>query len=657
MLYQARQFIEMGREALWHLPEGPMTVMFDDGELETNNRRTIYSAYLWELHRLYPSTPLYKRHHIQNEGLRTDTHIVLMSEILSDMIDTYRQQGVTLNMEELSRLIYRITNDIYNHFTYRLENQVRSISILDYIDVIHHPRIRAANESVEPNQPSIDRCWREITQTLLDRSQLKGNAIAESVRNKKVSPAQALQCVGPIGQVTDVDSGFFRKPILVGFTHGIRNLTDSMQSSRMATKASAAAEDDLRHVEYFNRRLQLFAETIAYLHHTDCGSQQYLNWPIRSSKDLEMITGKYRLTETGLVPISKLDRHLIGTTVQLRSVIYCQLPDRRGVCSTCFGELSDSLPAHTNVGHFSATALCEQSTQAVLSTKHSDVTTLDDILEISEYDQQFIEQGVKGNTIKLTTAMNGKATALFINIKEAVHLQDILYVNDVRVLQPALISELTTILLQVDGAVKSELLPIAVNYGGRKASLTHEALDYIKRHGYTLLEDGSYQIDLGQWDVSLPMFVLPQKHVNMLEYMNEIASFVRGSVVKAKKARKQKKKRPGAEQAVTIANFRDPADALTAFYGLVSSRLFVNLAHLEVLIRCARCVDPWHGDYRVALPHEPGSFAAFDAIMSGRSLSAAMAYENHANVLYDPATYVQRNRPDHVLDPMLVPIL
>lgn len=657
MHYQAKQLLVMDRETLWRLPEGKVTITFEDGEVNTNNRRTIYSAYLWELHRLYPLTPLFKRHHIQNEGLRTDSHIGLMSAIVSDMIDAYRAAQQSIDMEELSRAIYRITNDIYNDFTYRLEDQVRSISILDFVEVIHHPRIAAANENVLPTQPSIDECHREITQTLLNPNELRGNAIAEAVRNKKVSAAQALQCVGPVGQVTDVDSRFFQKPILTSFTHGLRNLTDSMQASRMATKASAAAEDDLRHVEYFNRRLQLFAETIAHLHHVDCGTSQYLNWPVYTSKDLEMITGKYRVTEHGLRPISKADRHLIGTVVPLRSVIYCRHPDRRGVCSVCFGELSDSLPHWTNVGHFSATALCEQSTQAVLSIKHSDVTSIDDTLEISEFDSQYIEQGVVSNTLKLTPAMVDRKLALTLASKEALHLQDVSYANNVRSLQPSLISELTTVLLTVQIRDGVDVLPIAVNCGGRKASLTYEALDYIKRHGYNLLEDGSYQIDLRDWDASLPLFVLPQKHVNMLEYMNEIASFVRGSVVKTKKARKQKKKRPGAEQASTIVSFSEASEALQAFYGLVSSRLFVNLAHLEVLIRCARCVDPWHGDYRVALPHEPGAFAAFDSIMSGRSLSAAMAYENHANVLYDPATYIPVARPDHVLDAMLVPML
>lgn len=657
MRYEAKQLMEMGREALWQLPEGKMTVVFDDGELVTNNRRTVYSAYMWELHRQYPLTPFLIRHHIQQEGLRTDSHIGIMSAIVSDLIDAYRASGLTVDMEELSRLIYRITNDIYNDFTYRLENQVRSISILDFVDVIHHPRVREANAKVEPNQASIDACLREITQTLLDPKELKGNAIAEAVRNKKVSAAQALQCVGPIGQVTDVDSGFFRKPILTSFTHGVRNLTDSMQASRMATKASAAAEDDLRHVEYFNRRLQLFAETIAHLHHTDCGSQRYLDWPVRTSKDLEMITGKYYLTEGGVLKaVSKVDRQLIGTTVKLRSVINCELPDRRGVCSVCFGELSDSLPRYTNVGHFSATALCEQSTQAVLSIKHSDVTSIDETLAISDFDAKYIEQGLVSNTIKITEEMRGRLRYLTLEAKEAVHLQDISYVKDVRVLQPTFISELTTVLLSVKRADGFDILPIAVNCGGRKASLTHEALDYIKRKGYILQEDGTFLVDLTEWDVALPMFILPQKHVNMLEYMNEIASFVRGSVFKSKKVRKQKKKRAGAEPAVTIASFADASEALQAFYGLVSSRLFVNLAHLEVLIRCGRCVDPWNGDFRVALPHEPGAFAAFDAIMSGRSLSAAMAYENHANVLYDPATYIQRARPDHVLDPMLVPM-
>jgi hypothetical protein len=38
-----------------------------------------------------------------------------------------------------------------------------------------------------------------------------------------------------------------------------------------------------------------------------------------------------------------------------------------------------------------------------------------------------------------------------------------------------------------------------------------------------------------------------------------------------------------------------------------------------------------------------------------RSLSAYMAYEHHGLAIYSPASYVLKNRPEHPMDPILLP--
>ena len=63
---QARDFLSMSKEELLSLPDEQFVLVFDDGELVTNTRRTIYSAFHWEVNRRYPQTPLTKACHVGN---------------------------------------------------------------------------------------------------------------------------------------------------------------------------------------------------------------------------------------------------------------------------------------------------------------------------------------------------------------------------------------------------------------------------------------------------------------------------------------------------------------------------------------------------------------------------------------------------------------
>ena len=55
-------------------------------------------------------------------------------------------------------------------------------------------------------------------------------------------------------------------------------------------------------------------------------------------------------------------------------IIGCIHEDPQGVCSTCYGRLSYSIPYGSNIGQTSAATAGEIITSAVLATKHTDAT-------------------------------------------------------------------------------------------------------------------------------------------------------------------------------------------------------------------------------------------------------------------------------------------
>lgn len=636
-MYQAKALAAMSREQLWALPDGPMKVQFDDGILDTDNRATIYSVYLWPYYSRFPNMPALKHHHLGSLRIGSETHMTLLERVIQDCLVAYNEE---LDIEELCKMAYVATNEMYNDFTYNLESNVTSISILDFVKVLRHPVIRKANDTAEPNRLSIDKTHAKIEGVLLDPKELVGNPLAIVARNGLVSMSQILQCVGPRGYLTDVDSHLFPHPIMRGFAHGLTSLHDKMIESRSAAKALTFTEKPLQETEYFNRRLQLLAATLSTIVPGDCGSDRYMNWFIEGN-DLSVLAGKYYLADKGLRVLQESDTQLRGTTVKLRTAFHCKLPNSNSVCAVCFGKLARSVPKGTNVGHVSATALCEKVSQKVLSVKHDDKSSAGDVMELSEIDQKYIRVVSEPPAIKLAGRMANRHVVLTMKASEASRLPSIEYTDDVRELNVANISDLVAVELSFIGS-KDLPVVVPVSAGTRHSSMSHELLDYIKQKRWSVDAQGNYSVDLCDWDIEQPLFMLPLKHINMLDYMKTIEAFLKAS-------------RTSTGGKRSLLDHDTPESALREFNQLVSSQLKVNIAHLEILVKVTMVASSKNKDYRIPLDGNVVEWGTFSDIMANRSLSAAMAYEKHKQVLNDPGTYLTTIRPYHILDPILMP--
>jgi hypothetical protein len=645
-MLNARELVSWDSDRLWTIPNDICKLVFDDGVVETYGRAVIYSAHLWTFYKLYPEMQTRTRHHLGDRRVGTSTHIEILNTVFWDCYEDYIAKGIYLDREEMMRHVYQTVNSFYNIMTYRLEAHVRSIDMTDFIEVVHHDTIRKANSEVLPNSASIERSKKIIKSVLTDPRELIGNPIANNAKNGLTSLTQILHCVGQRGNLTEIDSNVFPNPITVGYVHGLRKLEDSLMESRSASKALAFSEIPLQTTEYFNRRLQLMAGTVARLHEMDCGSQQYLEWLVMPG-DLEPLAGKYYHSNEGLKIVQKTDRHLIGEKIHIRSVLACQHPDPQGICSICYGDLALSIPKDSNIGHVASTMLCEQASQNVLSTKHQDDISNIETLLISEYDQKYIQLGSDPNTILLADRLEGFRIIITLPSKDLPRVNDVQYVDDVKMLQVSSISSISNIQITVQGKNSEELAIIPISIGSRMASMSYELLSYIKQHGLSTTASGHVQIDLKEWNTEYPLFVLPLRHLNMLEYMNVIAAFLRASASDSKGSRKIYK-------GPTLKDFTTADRALIEFNRIVSARLKVSVSNLEVLVYAAMVRSPLNLDY--ALPHLGNDirFGSFSTLMSRRSLSAAMAFEHHKRVLYDPITYLIDNRMDHPLDKVLM---
>lgn len=655
-LYKARDlWLTTDKNAIWALEEGPMQLEFDDGEvIDTTNRETIFSWYLGAYHRLYPKTPLYSCHHLNGQQLEKNTHVKILGR---GLFDCHEANPHDTDLEELAEIAYQVTNELYNDLTERLKPYVSTLSMFDIEEALHHPEIKASNdwihsEEVAPTSDNIEKTHNRILAVLVRKGELVHNAFARMAKSKLVNSGQLLQILGPRGYVTDIDSRIFPYPILNGYGHGIYDLHDILIETRSAAKSHIFAQDPVAQSEYFNREMQLSTSIISRLHHEDCGTQHLIQWRLRA-KDIKVFAGKYyECPTTGNLKVLKEDdAHLEGKTLRFRSVLGCEHTDPYGVCATCFGRIALSIPRHTNLGHVCSTVMCEQVSQNVLSTKHYEGSSVvGGIEELSDRHAQFITLGPEGsNTIMLARRLAGKKVKMLVKSSEAANLAMVDHVDDVNKLTPSQITEFTEVTLEVfnDEGISMDLEVIPVSHGSRLSSFTRDALRYVRENSYHPVDGRHYMIDLSNWDVDSPLFELPMKHPDMVEMMKTIKKFV------------QSNRKPTSRETSSFKTLRDyptPVQGLQEFHQIISSKLKVNIAHLEVIVLSTMIQGPEGMNHFPPVPKYTGMVSSYNLNMRKRSEGVEMAYQGQVAPLTEYAAYANDLvRPDSVYDNLLEP--
>jgi len=645
-------------------------VTFDDGEIiETNDREILFSSYCWEFHRQYPDTPLLKKHHLQEvlrgRSFNDSSHYKLLEIIYWDVAAVYHLHTPAAR-DHITRLVYQITNTIYNDLTHRLEEYVVSLDILDFLEAADSPNISAALDAMQPNPKSIEHTYEVIGEELGKSATLAHNALALFTRSGVVKQSQVLQCIGPRGYVTEVDGSHMEVPILRSFTKGMRSLYNMALESRAASKSLYFSEAPLQDSEYFSRKLQLMTMAVEYLERGpiaapgentmgialgNCCSTDYLVWRVRGEErvndeviykgDLEFLDGKYYVNETtGLLErLNRSDYHLVGKTIKLRTVLGCKHHDSHGVCSVCFGGLGDNISPYANLGHICSAMMTQQSTQSVLSTKHLMTSSVVEAIMLTDLARRFFKVGSKGDTYLLLPEWRNKPFKLIVSSQEAYGLTDIALVDNVVDINPSRISAVEIVEVMVGTDEAHERHPIIVSHHSRKAVFTSELLQHLKTYHWQTDGTGNFVIDFSHWDYSKPILRLPQKEYSYAKHASEISRIVESRV-----------------KDITMRSKPDsPKATLMELFELVNSKLSVNIACLEVIIYTVMCKNTTDDNYALVRNAENAGLGVIDPIISGRSLSAVYAYESQYKVILDPKSFFPQNRNDHLLDVFIAP--
>ena len=650
--FVARDLLALPEDDLWKIPDDEFhTLVCADGELEIVGADLINTVYLWYPLLDYPDAPILKKYvHTTEMEFTGGSNLTILNGLLWGVHGHYSER---VDPEMLALAAIRTMNRWYNVITVRRAASVTTMSILDVLEVMDHPDIKKANAEVQPNRHSIEEVtYKIIEDTLKDPKQLSLNPISLGIRCGTQKIDQCKQCFGPRGYVTDINSDIFEEPILKGYVEGIWDLYGSMIESRSGTKALAFNKELLRNTEYFNRKTQLIAQYVKGLAEGDCGSTHYLDVPIMKGL-LKQMAGKYYLDpETGKLDwLRGNEEHLVGKTVKLRGVMSCVHPGSGIICTTCYGRLSYSVPRDTNIGQVSAVQVGDKITSSVLSTKHTDVTSRVDRLQLSKVEGEYLRYGKQEEALYLRTELDNRHVRLVVDRNEAQNLADILMLKDLSGYPVENATELTQIHVQVETAEGTVSDILTVSLYNRKSSLTIEVLEYLRKKKWEYDSRGNIIIDLDNFDTKLPILILPNKHVNMYEVMKRIRSFLHSGSDDGAKSTLDPLEYSGK---IYLKNFKDPVTGLMVFANMLNEKLKINFVHCEVLVYAMMVRSAVNRDYRLPKPGVSGVFEKYNRLMLNRSLSGAMAFEKQHEPFNNPACYMTLERNDHPYDTVLM---
>jgi hypothetical protein len=279
------------------------------------------------------------------------------------------------------------------------------------------------------------------------------------------------------------------------------------------------------------------------------------------------------------------------------------------------------VPALTNIGQICCTHVAQKSSQSVLSLKHLDMNAEVEGVVLDGYARKYLKAGVDENSYLLAPDLEtADSVKLIVPVATARGLTD---VRDVMI---------------VSRNGMEEAVRVPVKRGNRNASFTHDMLEHIKQQGWEMDKNHNYVIDMEEWNWMNPILTLPLRHYNMSDHSAAMARMLE-STVKEEASRDQ----------------MAPEQFLQEFDNLVNDKLNVMFAVNEIIVLGVSIRSAKGDDYRLPKPGTDYGLGVRSNIMMYRSLSAAMAFQGHRDIILSPSSYVVRYRPPHPLDAILMP--
>ena len=625
-------FNMLTEDEVWALDDTPKKLVMSDRTVTTLVRPLMLSWYYWSLHRKYGVTPSSKC--MMNSVFNSKVHINTLTETLREVDDAHGNQ---LNLFELAHHQYLTTNLIYNSLPDRTAEYISTISLIDIAEVVAHPDIVEALANVKPTADSIQICYDLITAVLKGNS-LRHNNLGRFMRAQVITAGNILQLIALRGFVADINSRIFPIPVMRPYGDNLQSVYNILVESCSAGRALLYQSTPLQTAEYFNRRMQLMCTVFESVYIGDCKTPYLTDAEITHS-NFVCYLGKYYVNDNGELEIIRevhRDKLVRQGQIKYRSVMNCISNDTTQCCSTCYGELHRSLAPKTRVGHNSTVCVDKDLASKCLSVKHEDGSATYEVFVAFGAAAHYLRSKKDDTKIYLNEYLDTEKTTLVIPAWSAT-FSDIELVDDVMDLSVSKLAHLTKVSFIDEYGDKAEV-PVCVNNGS--SIVTLQFVKYLKQHGWEISPTGDFIIDLSKWDKKDPLFNVPMRNANMLDFLRLFSSIVESRGKRAKQA-----------GLLNLDKITDVSEAISSINNLLLTKNLVNnIVHLEVVLKCFTAEDDKAGNFA---PQRGGNVLkarTFVKLLWNRSLMGGLAFQSQAVNIRKPSAYLNCNRIYHPND-------
>lgn len=647
--FDVYEFAEMDKKYLWEHPNEKIEIIFPkDGSTICYWRQAVLSIPCWKTFRKYSwlknelSSDFLIKFPVNKGSLER-----MFNEVLAFM-RTFEQRA-DVPERELSSIIFIELNKVYNDVIRYLTPYIRSSAAPELRELVTHPEILKIIDQAKAGKISIHQAYKLSNTFIRTSKDFMHNSMAKDVRYNIVDSKQFDQVSMFRGICTDIDNVQFADAVMTSYANGIHNILWSAQESRGASIAAIQAKDPVSSSDYLNRRLQIMTGIYNKVFLGDCGTKTTIPWDITSKDDLSSAVGSFIQTENGLHPISPKDTHLIGTTVQLRTMAYCNHLHEYGVCQTCLGLVSENIPQEFSIGHISVIGALGDFVQKSLSAKHLITSRVVESFELDQTTSQYLRFPRKDDTDELviqTKILNNpkwKKVELIFDARALPFIADIEAGVDPESIQVSNLHVSSCSISLSDKVKERMLMELVVSDTSRRARLSREFVRYIAANR-DLVDTSknnrvSVELQYGKWDLRSPLFTIPHKISSVEDFMKSFESTIKQA----------------GKHGIDANNPVGVSDMMRMCYDIVMSVVGIPVSHLGVIVASLLVRDAKNLDYRPPLPGGNRSFETMGNIFGYRSLSQLLAYEKRPNYFKSPAITLLKIRANHPFDGLYDP--
>lgn len=600
--------------------QGRVEVELSDGVLLVGARQAFLNLYYWQVLVDF-QLPVRKRHFIKYAPPSKDNMMDALRPYYEEIlgIDEHHAKALKVSLWKMLQRLYELTSrDLLSY--------VSSIDIMDMASIMEDPPMKSIIDDKWKIKPSwgtdvienyIDSHNKAIMKLMGTRGALKCDALYPYQQLRQLNAFQVPQTIFAFGVRTDIDDSIVSLPVIGSALDGLQNANEFAVESLSAKKSAAYNQDAVRQSQYFGRIQHLNAAVIRRIYPGDCGSTALVKFHLTASRAKDVL-GKNIVVNGQMITLTEDNvQSYVGQDLMMRSPMTCR--HRDGVCEVCGGRLFRNINRKVNIGMLSAVHVIEPCTQKILSAKHLIKTSSIIYEPPQEVEGVIMRNG--SSELMWSPEVRAQIDDLMLGIpadcfKRALH--------DVTLLRPSHSFEedqytvVDRFILKKGEETKTYSLLSADNDPSQTPFLSAQMLLHMAKIWKKIKVEGDVVwIPLARTG-GFPVMRTVVINDNMIQFVDRVRRFLN----------------------TDIKAYTDCAVALKAFSDIVYSKVSINLAHIEVLLK-AYLIEG-NGSYNVPIVTDPEhvTFAASAAIISNRTVGGKMGFERLNDYHRSVSTYL-----------------